>query len=164
MTVLENGDLGRYAKRRVNADLTSGGSIGRSLCDRDALAVRTPLIRRPGVPDLRLAHKVEPGPSPALRPPEIKKCVRLTSFLLSADHMCPLRISHMRSRQKIKTRNEVFSARGLPSLSRRRSSGAGDVHVISKHLNGRRFEVVWNASVPINGLAKVRESNQPNVR
>src|SRR5207237_177004 len=70
----------------------------------------------------------------------------------------------MRSRQKIKTRNEVFSARGLPSLSRRRSSGAGDVHVISKHLNGRRFEVVWNASVPINGLAKVRESSQPKVR
>ena len=31
---------------------------------------------------LRLAHKVEPEPSPALRPPEIRKCVRLTSFRL----------------------------------------------------------------------------------
>jgi hypothetical protein len=47
MTVLENGDLGKYAKRRVNEELTSGGNLGRSLCDRDALAVRIPLIRRP---------------------------------------------------------------------------------------------------------------------
>src|SRR5437899_1137777 len=78
--------------------------------------------------------------------------------------MCPLRISHMRSRQKIKTRNEVFNARGLQSLSRRRSSGAGDVHVCVQGVNWGRCEVVWNASVPINGLAKVRESSQTKVR
>src|SRR5262249_13658800 len=48
MTVPENGDLGRYAKRFVNADLTSGGKYWRSLCDRDALAVRNSADPWPG--------------------------------------------------------------------------------------------------------------------